>query len=89
MTLRVSDLQSDSDMDSIRNSCDVFREAFPYSALLSQTSPCLFVRKGTRHERSDDQYGDDDDDLGEIQNDFDDENDRYIMIMKKMAIKPR
>ena len=25
MTLSVSDLQSDSDLDSIRNSCDVFR----------------------------------------------------------------
>ena len=25
MTLGVSDLQSDSDLDSIRNSCDVFR----------------------------------------------------------------
>ena len=24
MTLRISDLQSDSDLDSIRNSCDVF-----------------------------------------------------------------
>ena len=24
MTLRVSDLQTDSDLDSIRNSCDVF-----------------------------------------------------------------
>ena len=26
MTLRISDLQSDSDLDSIRNSCDVFIE---------------------------------------------------------------
>ena len=55
----------------------------------AQTSPCLIVRKGTRHESSDDQDGDDDDDVGEIQNDFNDEYDRYIMIMTKMAIKPR
>ena len=26
MTLRSSDLESDSDLDSIRNSCDVFHE---------------------------------------------------------------
>ena len=26
MTLRSSDLQSDSDLDSIRNSCDVFKQ---------------------------------------------------------------
>ena len=55
----------------------------------AQTSPCLIVRKGTRHESSDDQEGDDDDDLGEIQNDFVDEYERYVMIMTKMAIKPR
>ena len=28
MTLGVSDLQSDSDLDSIRNSCNVFLKAF-------------------------------------------------------------
>ena len=31
MTLGVSDLQSDSNLDSIRNSCDVFIDAFPNS----------------------------------------------------------
>ena len=29
MTLRSSDLQSDSDLDSIRNSCDVLKNFFP------------------------------------------------------------
>ena len=32
MTLRSSDLQSDSDLDSIRNSCDVFLSVLNYSS---------------------------------------------------------
>ena len=37
MTLRSSDLQSDSDLDSIRNSCDVSLHSFPQSLSISSS----------------------------------------------------
>ena len=46
MTLRSGDLQSDSDLDSIRNSCDVYRfnakklEFFGVNFILQKFCPC-------------------------------------------------
>ena len=42
MTLRVRDLQSDSDLDSIRNSCDVF----VINELVSSVSTVLEMKSG-------------------------------------------
>ena len=53
MTLRVSDLQSDSDLDSIRNSCDVcnlsiqnITNSHANKRTLSQKSYILFGKTG-------------------------------------------
>ena len=48
MTLRVSDIQSDSDLDSIRNSCDVFLVSgitinHPYGQPIFSSEPCDFL----------------------------------------------
>ena len=46
MTLSVSDLQSDSDLDSIRNSCDVWLEG-RWHQNWAYTSPILFIQFGS------------------------------------------
>ena len=45
MTLRVSDLQSDSDLDSIRNSCDVLIEILQleYDGILKEAITKLWI----------------------------------------------
>ena len=55
MTLRSSDLESDSDLDSIRNSCDVFTAQTAHCALKTQflfdgslnlgRNHCIFFRR--------------------------------------------
>ena len=39
MTWRVSDFQSDSDLESIRNSCDVLRYIYETTIFLARTDP--------------------------------------------------
>ena len=41
MTLRSSDLQSDSDLDSIRNSCDVFANHYQIRLISMPTLACV------------------------------------------------
>ena len=51
MTLRSSDLQSDSDLDSIRNSCDVFvtfATKVPYSTFCDDKMRQVLIEKMDR-----------------------------------------
>ena len=47
MTLRSSDLQSDSDLDSIRNSCDVF-----FTSIVSTNGNPKFIDSSKSQEKS-------------------------------------